>query len=263
MSNEIKLDWEYLEAMQGRFEVVFETVNVASELAYKVDNEISMRNLALTANDNIRHIINMILESFLSTDQNIKQEAQKIVGVEVHNSIAESMYSQPVQKHIQENLDYWLTLDDSNVNQIGINGNTGWCDQFANYVITSSGKKCPGKTIGAMYPALASENLIHGYSENDSSLNAINERYGSNISTDGYVPKTGDLVFFNWNYRSYVGDYDSVDHVGVIYVDPNDGVTYVVHGNYSNKVQKTRLDSIKDTCDHVTVADMTTYNKNH
>ena len=260
MSTEIKLDWEQLESMQVLFQTVFEKVDTASDSAYKVDNDISMRNLALKMNENIGQIISLIMNSFTSTDQNLKQQAQDIVGVEVHNDIASSMYSLPVQQNIQNNLDFWLTVNGDNAQEkIGINGNYPWCDAFANYVITTSGKKCPGRTISSMYPALANENLMHGYYAKDGALEALNNRWGSSISIDGYVPKTGDLVFFNWS-----GDnYSSVDHVGVIYVDPGNGVTYVVHGNYSNKVKKMTLEEFKSSSDHITIGDMTTYNRTH
>lgn len=274
MSQKIEINYEYFESLNGNFNDVLLKADAAAQYAKTVENAEnnwfadSLYNYIDKLSESIRSNIRNILDSFKSTDNKIKEETTKIIGVEIYDEVINSLkYSQKVQDTIKKNLDFWLTIDDINAyEKIKINGKKGWCDKFADYVITKSGQKSPGKTITAMFKTLIKNNLVHGYYGTNDAYDQLNKTWNSNnsnICVDDYKPKTGDLVFFNWNGKDnekYKEKYGNIDHVGVIYVDPNDGITYVVHGNYSDKVKKTKLDDLKKTSDHITVADMTKYN---
>ena len=88
MSNEILLNKEYLVSMSGRFEGVFKKVDDASQEAYHADHYSSMRDIAVKSIDDLRSNIRIIIDSFSSTDQNLKEQAQSILGVEYYNAIA-------------------------------------------------------------------------------------------------------------------------------------------------------------------------------
>ena len=53
--------------------------------------------------------------------------------------------------------------------------------------------------------------------------------------SEGYTPKTGDLVYFD-----NIANRSPIDHVGMIYVG-EDGTVYVIHGNWSGKVCMSKL----------------------
>lgn len=68
------------------------------------------------------------------------------------------------------------------------------------------------------------------------------KKMGCWVEKDGYVPKPGDAVLYDWDDGSSYASYDntnSPDHVGtVVYVNANAGYFEVVEGNYSNSVKK-------------------------
>lgn len=268
MSNEIKLDYEFFQSLGGNFADVFEKTEQAAEYAYKVDNSLPLQNYITKEIEAINSSITLIIDSFTSTDQRIKQAAQEIIGLDVYNAVENnSFYSKAIEKVIHDNKDNWVNkVTTSNKKQLlGIDTGGAWCDIFANYVLTTAGgKKCPAKTNReCWYNVYSQTDIVHGYYGTDEHMNALNKKFKTSIKMDDYVPKTGDLVYFNWKGSNI----NEIDHVGVIYVDPDDGLTYVLHGNFSNKVRYDLLDDFKNGkimgCQHITVADMTTYNQNN
>ena len=85
--SQIVFNKEYFESMVGRFEGVFEEIDTASQIAYHADHYSSMRAVAVRSIDDLRSIIRIIINSFYSTDQNMKEQAQKFLGVDVYNGI--------------------------------------------------------------------------------------------------------------------------------------------------------------------------------
>jgi hypothetical protein len=91
MSKEIVLDYNYLESMSGRFESVFEKADTASQYAERAERCCdggSLYKYVVKLSESIRTSIRLILDSFTSTDQKMKEEAQKIVGTDIYNGIA-------------------------------------------------------------------------------------------------------------------------------------------------------------------------------
>lgn len=95
----------------------------------------------------------------------------------------------------------------------------GWCAAFVSYWMEQAGVdvKSPEEDYEwfLTYPPdqmefFKSQGLFYG-AESD------------------YTPKTGDLVFIDWNGGTNAG------HVGMIYVDDTDGKTYLIHGNTGNE----------------------------
>lgn len=101
----------------------------------------------------------------------------------------------------------------------------GWCATFVSYIMARAGIDVDSPTEKVdwfkTYPPAQANYL---------------ESVGCYHRIDtGYSPKTGDLVFFD-----NLNNDRSIDHVGMIYIG-DDGVTYVIHGNWGDKVTKSRL----------------------
>lgn len=59
------------------------------------------------------------------------------------------------------------------------------------------------------------------------------------VEDDGYVPKIGDAVLYDWNDTGIADCTGAPDHVGVVsYVNPASGYFVVIEGNYSDSVKK-------------------------
>ena len=83
----------------------------------------------------------------------------------------------------------------------------GWCDRFSSWVLAQAGIRMP---------AGGCNNQADCYGEDFHPIG------------DGYEPKEGDLIFFDYDLDEFY------DHVGVYYL--NDGVPSVLHGNWGNRV---------------------------
>ena len=60
---------------------------------------------------------------------------------------------------------------------------------------------------------------------------SASEYYGGN-----YIPKQGDLIFFDWDCAYNENDLsDTLDHIGIV-VEAKDGVVYTIEGNTSDSV---------------------------
>ncbi|MGN1142260.1 MAG: CHAP domain-containing protein [Oliverpabstia sp.] len=97
-------------------------------------------------------------------------------------------------------------------------GGYGWCDAFVIYMLKKAGltefaNKFPRGCVNQI-KSLKEQNLWK--------------------SADSYTPKTGDLVYFDWPPQD-----GKADHVGIIYVEK--GKTYILHGNWGNKVAKSDI----------------------
>lgn len=56
---------------------------------------------------------------------------------------------------------------------------------------------------------------------------------------DGYVPKPGDAILYDWSDMGFGDNTEWPDHVGTIeYVNADSGYMTVIEGNYSNAVKK-------------------------
>lgn len=65
------------------------------------------------------------------------------------------------------------------------------------------------------------------------------KKMGCWVGNDGYIPKPGDAVLYDWN-DSGVGDNQGVpDHIGTVtYVNESEGYMVVTEGNYNRSVKK-------------------------
>ncbi|GAA4605201.1 hypothetical protein GCM10023195_18000 [Actinoallomurus liliacearum] len=95
---------------------------------------------------------------------------------------------------------------------IGDYANASWCDMFVTWV----GAKAGVKGIGgdAFTPAHA--------------------RWFKEQGRWGDVPKPGAVVFFSWNGGKDIG---SIDHVGLVIKDDQDGTIRTVEGNTDDAVK--------------------------
>lgn len=144
--------------------------------------------------------------------------------------------------------------------EIGKNNNSGkygytgapWCAMFASWVMentTVDGVNLAKDIVQKEHkdPNRAGAACTMYAFKNSSHLNFHYSRYYApkyNKSDISYIPKKGDLVYFDWN-----GDWNGtissscapgatwIDHIGIVeYV--KDGVVYTVEGNTSKKVGK-------------------------
>ncbi|MBQ5951829.1 MAG: CHAP domain-containing protein [Lachnospiraceae bacterium] len=97
-------------------------------------------------------------------------------------------------------------------------GDFAWCDRFSSWMVGQFGKKLPRGGCGAQRSYFKERGGLH--------------------TEAGYKPKSGDVVFFDW------GKDGSINHVGVIYVDPKTGELYVLHGNFGGKVSYNKLSDV-------------------
>ena len=95
--NAIVLNKEAFEGLMPKFDAIFEEAKEGSEFAYdaemvelsKLEMECRVNKLIIEAEaDNIKQLVNMIIESFTSTDEKIRKEAEDIVGPEIHTAVS-------------------------------------------------------------------------------------------------------------------------------------------------------------------------------
>ena len=60
---------------------------------------------------------------------------------------------------------------------------------------------------------------------------------GSWVENDAYVPKPGDIMFYDWDDSGKGDNTGSSDHVGIVEKVTGDTIT-VIEGNYSNSVKR-------------------------
>lgn len=97
------------------------------------------------------------------------------------------------------------------------NNYVGWCDIFISWCAAQAGVSSsvvPQKSFGG------ADSGMHWF------INKGQFKYRSS----GYTPKTGDIMFLDWNYNG------SPDHVGIVVESYPDGSVRIVDGNYSDKV---------------------------
>lgn len=63
---------------------------------------------------------------------------------------------------------------------------------------------------------------------------------GAWVESDNYIPKPGDLVFYNWEASATGEDIGAPDHVGIVEKVEN-GIITVIEGNYSNSVKRREI----------------------
>ena len=63
---------------------------------------------------------------------------------------------------------------------------------------------------------------------------------GEWIEDDSYVPKLGDIIFYDWDDNGNGDNKGSSDHVGIVESVDNNTIT-VIEGNYSNSVKRRYL----------------------
>lgn len=63
------------------------------------------------------------------------------------------------------------------------------------------------------------------------------KKIGAWEENDAYVPKPGDLMFYNWEAPATGDDTSDADHVGIVEKVSGNSIT-VIEGNYSNSVKR-------------------------
>lgn len=104
------------------------------------------------------------------------------------------------------------------------NNNTGWCAMFVAWCANQTDVKYKSKVMNTAVPKQAGCTGSMNWFKN-------NGLYKTRSS--GYVPKRGDLIYFDWNPGT------GLDHIGIVTgTSVSSGVTYVntVEGNTSNMV---------------------------
>ena len=98
-----------------------------------------------------------------------------------------------------------------------------WCAAFASAVAVMAG-------AGERYPLECSCTKI---------IEAAKKR-GIWVEEDGYLPRVGDWVLYNWEAQATGDDIGAPDHVGVV-IGVEKGMILVVEGNYDNAVKLRRV----------------------
>lgn len=127
-------------------------------------------------------------------------------------------------------------------------GSTGyyhWCAAFVNWVVDHTeynGQKLsdvignsnidnPLAVVNWVNYFDKSEDIEFKYNDNCSKLS------GKNGGSGNYVPKTGDIIFFNWSnsFYSLPATYESANHIGIVQRTENDTIV-TIEGNSGNMV---------------------------
>lgn len=66
---------------------------------------------------------------------------------------------------------------------------------------------------------------------------ALFKGLGAWVEDDAYIPKPGDIIFYDWNDSGSGDNTGSADHVGIVETVSGPTVT-VIEGNYSNSVKR-------------------------
>lgn len=270
---EILLNKEKIEELNARFEGVSSAYIVAAQYTEKAQNlkhDMNSHGEVVKAftkkTERIKKDFKLIIESFTSADQKMKEKAETIVGpqyVNVNNGSTvvhdengnvievREGYSYAVQQYIHSNMQHLMSINSSNYSSIlGRNGD--WCDAYVDYIIRMSGMHSPGATNQETTTIFEQLGLRHGLKYDNGSWDEFNSIYGSHVSNDGYEPKTGDLVWASHGVTT--------GHVGIYYVNPDDGCAYIIEGNTPD-TSMTPAQSFYDRYRHISFGDMSTYNQ--
>lgn len=66
------------------------------------------------------------------------------------------------------------------------------------------------------------------------------QKLGRWVEDDGYIPKLGDVIFYDWGDSGSGDNRGWPDHVGIV-AGVSNGIITVIEGNYSNKVIKRQV----------------------
>ncbi len=66
------------------------------------------------------------------------------------------------------------------------------------------------------------------------------KKMGCWVESDSYVPKAGDIIFYDWSDNGVGENIDGADHVGIVEKVSGSTIT-VIEGNYSNAVKRRNL----------------------
>lgn len=64
------------------------------------------------------------------------------------------------------------------------------------------------------------------------------KKLGSWVEKDSYVPKPGDIIFYDWDDNGVGENVNGPEHVGIVEKVSSDNVITVIEGNYQNAVSR-------------------------
>lgn len=200
------------------------------------------------------------LKEFLEKKYYIKEEVglspNPVDGLEISKDNSSSSVSNSLADAMIElaNNEYKLTNGVKSglkyTNAFGASAGTPWCAIFVWYITANT--KYNGQ---ALYPDIISfkssgvgnyinyfynsekENINFYYNDNCKNLK------GKNGSLN-YIPKKGDLIFYDWQAQYYDISSKTQDHIAIVEKYEN-GTIYTIEGNYSKTVSKVKY-SIND-----------------
>lgn len=101
---------------------------------------------------------------------------------------------------------------------------THYCQGFVSYVLKQAG------VYDKVAPKLGAQNcLANNFILNGSKYEAVGDAKYHTVSS-GYIPKPGDLVFFDWDMASAI----DIDHIGIVESVDSDGYVMTIEGNTSS-----------------------------
>jgi len=265
MANKIKITTTELREQAGRMDALNDRLDgviaqmnsalkkIDDSTCAKFSSNIIVKTASLRRNmQNARNnlligvgIARLCAESYTNADIVIRKNIADINTPEVQNTAPSEQKVSSNIEEIIETLGMEAYDDRTNnwggkkyKNEVGRNDSSGWCDAFVCWLLKKAGIDISNALAGQ----------ISSMKKNDCYMSAKN-----------YTPKTGDLIFFDWE-----GD-GLVNHVGMIYI-ADDGTVYVIHGNYHMKLTGNRGEVSYDKLDDgylnkyvCAYGDMTTY----
>jgi hypothetical protein len=96
-----------------------------------------------------------------------------------------------------------------------------WCAAF----VSAVGKACDLTSI--IYPECACDPMIELY-----------KAHGRWMESDGYTPRPGDVIFYDWQDNGYGDNMGSSDHVGLV-INVSGSIINIIEGNCSDAVMYT------------------------
>ena len=130
----------------------------------------------------------------------------------------------------------------------GIKNKQSWCAAFVTWCADQVGAIDSGAFPSNCPTVYSGGASMKEYSANPGSMiywfdsrGLFVPRYNGNNA--GYIPKRGDLIFFDWVSKSTGKNDGKADHVGLV-ADCKNGIITTIEGNAGNGVVKSRTFSI-------------------
>ena len=152
--------------------------------------------------------------STIDVDPIVNEEPPKPSAGEEYSIRIKSLLEQAKNEKGNDGTKYWQWYTERE--RLGYYWQEGWCAAFVSYWMENAGIDVDAPRKNHQWYLTYPPHQVDFFKSQGLFYDGMSD----------YIPKTGDLVFLDWD-----GDVTNAAHVGMIYVDDTTGKTYIVHGN--------------------------------